>query len=673
MTTLSIQPPFPPFADRAGAPLQNGYIWIGTAALNPITNPIAVYWDAALTQAAAQPIRTQGGYPVNNGTPARLYVGSDYSILVQDNKGTLVYQSPNATERWSDVVVNITSADIEFLQAGTGASPRTVESKLRDGVNALDFGADPTGLTDSTTALRNLLDYCIPAKKWALIPGGTYAVSGPLTNLLSIASGELNIECVGDVTINVSGSTPATSALISCYTTSVNNSTICGGRLTLNLNNRIACGIYLRHGASTSAGSVDWGPITVTNTKELGAAVVNETQALLVYGRYTRVTLRDTVVDGVDRTNTTGGACKGISISEIDGPTTLHQPQVSRVICTGGTADADGIAIFGRTITTANGRRGGTVQIIDPVVTDCQGRSIKLQTTDAEIVRPRVFRQAVVSIASGADLDSQIGGAFIVSDPVFEYRDNSGTSPLGASFTPFSIQQTCTDVVGHQCVNGGVIRTEVQIPRLMFVTVGASALDGHTELIGLDVQATGGLAGSVVSRAVVEFDAGQVAASTGKTHIIVQDVRGNFSNYPLLGYTSYGSSVATKLSWDVRECTNIGSTESRVFAAVSGSNIPEVSAFMLRDNAGCVDSFASWTFDYASLQVGCIFAYDIATSTATNKPAAMAASGVAVVEVLGGINTSGGRRTIRATVGDASAANSVFFTQYPAGGWGAIK
>ena len=160
MTTLSIQPPFPPFADRAGAPLQNGYIWIGTAALNPITNPIAVYWDAALTQAAAQPIRTQGGYPVNNGTPARLYVGSDYSLLVQDSKGTLVYQAPNATERWSDVVVTGADAsEVTFLQAGTGAQTRTAQSKMRDVVSVEDFGAAADGVTNDYQAIQDAIDY----------------------------------------------------------------------------------------------------------------------------------------------------------------------------------------------------------------------------------------------------------------------------------------------------------------------------------------------------------------------------------------------------------------------------------------------------------------------------------------------------------------------------------
>ena len=182
MTTLSIQPPFPPFADRAGAPLQNGYVWIGTAALNPITNPIAVYWDAALTQAAAQPIRTQGGYPVNNGTPARLYVGSDYSLLVQDSKGTLVYQAPNATERWSDVVVTGADAsEVTFLQAGTGAQTRTAQSKMRDVISVKDFGAVGDGVADDTAAVQAFFNACQNGRGY--MPAGIYKITSTL-NLL---------------------------------------------------------------------------------------------------------------------------------------------------------------------------------------------------------------------------------------------------------------------------------------------------------------------------------------------------------------------------------------------------------------------------------------------------------------------------------------------------------
>ena len=95
MSTIEVKPPYPAFAGADGQPLENGYIWIGTVNLSPQTNPINVYWDAANTIAAPQPIRTLNGYPSRNGTPARFYVTSDYSIQVLDSKGSVVYTSLN--------------------------------------------------------------------------------------------------------------------------------------------------------------------------------------------------------------------------------------------------------------------------------------------------------------------------------------------------------------------------------------------------------------------------------------------------------------------------------------------------------------------------------------------------------------------------------------------------
>jgi len=91
----SVEAPYSAFADIDGQPLEDGYINIGAVNLNPITNPINVYWDSGLTITAAQPIRTSGGYPVYQGTPARFYVDVDYSIQVKDKTGTVVYTSLN--------------------------------------------------------------------------------------------------------------------------------------------------------------------------------------------------------------------------------------------------------------------------------------------------------------------------------------------------------------------------------------------------------------------------------------------------------------------------------------------------------------------------------------------------------------------------------------------------
>lgn len=164
MSALSINPPYPVFTDIDGQPLEDGYIWIGTANLNPLTSPIVVYWDAALTIPAGQPIRTIGGYPMRAGTPARLYANSDYSIQVQNKNGSIVYSSPNATEAvgniisFSDITGTLGSDRVSFLQAGTGSVARTVQSKLRDVVNVEDFGAVGDGTTDDTTAIQTAIN-----------------------------------------------------------------------------------------------------------------------------------------------------------------------------------------------------------------------------------------------------------------------------------------------------------------------------------------------------------------------------------------------------------------------------------------------------------------------------------------------------------------------------------
>lgn len=195
MPATSIQSPFPIFTDIDGQPLEAGLIWLGTAGNNPISSPITAYWDAALTQVVTQPVTTRGGYPLNGTAVGRLYVNADYSILVRNRSGSDVLSALNATERYDSSLVT-------FIQAGAGAVARTVQSKLRDVFNVLDFGAVGDGVTNDTTAFQNA--NTAAAGRPVIVPPGSYAITGTLTGTYQ-AFGTQPTFVGGTVILNIIG------------------------------------------------------------------------------------------------------------------------------------------------------------------------------------------------------------------------------------------------------------------------------------------------------------------------------------------------------------------------------------------------------------------------------------------------------------------------------------
>jgi len=72
----------------------------------------------------------------------------------------------------------VDASTASFLQAGSNAVARTVQSKLRDIFSVKDFDAAGDGITDDTTALQNALDAAVGNILWA--PAGTYIISQSL-------------------------------------------------------------------------------------------------------------------------------------------------------------------------------------------------------------------------------------------------------------------------------------------------------------------------------------------------------------------------------------------------------------------------------------------------------------------------------------------------------------
>lgn len=201
---LPIETAFQVFTDRSGKPLENGYVYFGQPNQNPITAPITVYWDAAGTQPAVQPLRTVNGYIMRSGTPANVFINTAYSELVLDAKKRQVFYARTSDDfsvatsvigYFATLLASGGAALVGFIQDAAGAVFRNLLDKNRDHVNLKDFGAKLDGITDDTNAWLAAIAHIstVGKPKKLVIPYGATGVS-KLTASLNILVGGITLE-----------------------------------------------------------------------------------------------------------------------------------------------------------------------------------------------------------------------------------------------------------------------------------------------------------------------------------------------------------------------------------------------------------------------------------------------------------------------------------------------
>ena len=113
------------------------------------------------------------------------------------------------------------------IQSGTGATARTVAAKINDIVSILDFGADPTGVADSTAAMTAAQT----ASSSVYWPAGTYKVTAIPTLGISWGIGIVNISGVQTYLHPISG--PVEVIYASVYNPDTTNTTDASVKLQL--------------------------------------------------------------------------------------------------------------------------------------------------------------------------------------------------------------------------------------------------------------------------------------------------------------------------------------------------------------------------------------------------------------------------------------------------------
>ena len=107
---------------------------------------------------------------------------------------------------------NLSQLGSQYNQGGTGAVARTTASKLQESVSVLDFGADPTGSTDSTAAINNAIAVAKSAYGGTVVfPPGIYTCASQITmgavqgvRFVGLSS---NNQATGGATIKYTGTT----------------------------------------------------------------------------------------------------------------------------------------------------------------------------------------------------------------------------------------------------------------------------------------------------------------------------------------------------------------------------------------------------------------------------------------------------------------------------------
>ena len=128
------------------------------------------------TQNVVEGIVSTGSTGISAGS---FTVGQQYKITSLGTTTQLQWNTIAGTTGQTYVVGSMFTAATDGASSGNGAAAvaRTLANRFADVVNVLDFGADPTGVVDSTTAFQNALN--ISDRIFA--PKGTYLINSSIT------------------------------------------------------------------------------------------------------------------------------------------------------------------------------------------------------------------------------------------------------------------------------------------------------------------------------------------------------------------------------------------------------------------------------------------------------------------------------------------------------------
>lgn len=163
------------FLSPQGVPIAGGRLYTYAAGTS---TPLATYTDNTGQIQNANPVI------LDSKGEAAVWLGTSvYALTLKNSAGAIVWSAENVSgvTALSSLATSGGSAFIGFLQLGKGSVPTNVQTKLREDVSVLDFGADPTGMTPCDTAINNAIASFSDGNGTVYFPPGTYKVISTIT------------------------------------------------------------------------------------------------------------------------------------------------------------------------------------------------------------------------------------------------------------------------------------------------------------------------------------------------------------------------------------------------------------------------------------------------------------------------------------------------------------
>jgi hypothetical protein len=453
------------FFDNNGNPLAGGLIYTYAAGT---TTPAATYTSVTGLIANSNPIVLDSA----GRTPQEIWFtqGSTYKFSLRDSGGSVIGTYDNlvgvndVTNILAALAAPTGSSLVGFIQAGAGAVARTVQAKLRETCSIVDYGADPTGVANSSGAIQAALQ---SGAQSVYVPPGTYSMT---TNIsLSIST---NVTFYGLGTIIYTGTTGNTNPLIAIET---GNNTLTIDGLSFDGDNKIAAGIRIQNTAVPSSNTLP--NCTISNNffirfRMTVAGIWN--QAVYIAGSFQLVTIANNRIRLITRAAGTGtpssSGTDGITVTSYSNTQyvreCLHYGNQYAVISgddlvtSPNCVDYDGFKFFGPSPAAFGGQYAqSTLTSYGNIFRNCRGRAIKVQAIgsvrDETIIRDD--SNGITIFGGSVEINFQFGVG-MVSNCQFIYRDygTPSDSPIQSGLSLVSFYQGVDygEDTGSAIVNG---------------------------------------------------------------------------------------------------------------------------------------------------------------------------------------------------------------------------